>query len=188
MQPPNRKIILVATGVAAVGLIFLVALTLLATNKSSRQPSSEAIAAVTQYLQAREDSVGADHTTPTAWLDSVKPIITPSWLAALTPRGMPSTGDVNNEYRLAHEQGYVVKATVSGCAWNNILLQSTSSKGAIACGLTDSTIEKGTGQEIPAEQLPFEWTRTGHQAPATIIVERQNGHWLVSKDATGQGQ
>lgn len=149
-------------------------------------PSSEIVELVTKYLQARENSVGSNQSSPTSWIDEVKPLVTSNWLGALHPKSDTTTGNANAEYTIAHENNYTVKATVSDCIWDIEQAEPTASDGVIYCDVTDSTVLHTSGNTTAAENLPFGWSRNGPQNPATIKVVKLNGKWLISYDNTGE--
>src|SRR5438105_3876627 len=124
-------------------------------------PPPDAIASITKYLSAREDSVGADQTSPTFWLNIVKPLVTQEMLTSLQPNPNNQTSSVSNEYYTAHNNGYVVKASVNNCIWSLEAMEPTANAGIIYCELTDKTVNKSTGFEIPASSLPYGWSRNG---------------------------
>ncbi len=156
------------------------------TNTTGVQTS--ALAVVNKYLQAREDSVGVDQSSPTSWILSVQPITTTAWYAQLQPPTNSSTGTVGASYYIARSHNYIVKADATSCVWDDEIIQHTSTTGAIRCGLSDVTIDKTTSLPVQASTIPFGWVYTGQQIPPIIWVVNQNGTWLVNNDTTGQGQ
>jgi hypothetical protein len=183
---------------ALILLIILVVVVLLISFSSHRKKnsnpvlsstlSSEALSVVTKYLQARENSVGADQSTPNSWLIAVQPITTTSWFSQLQPNPNPSTSNTSNDYRQAHQYNYSIKVYLSGCTWSNNLASQTATQGAVACRLSDTTIDRATNTTVPALSLPFGWTHNGQQVPPKLDLIKQNGQWFINGDSTGEGQ
>jgi len=151
-------------------------------------PARDVIALVTNYVQARENSVGADQATPNSWLASVKPISTTAWFAELQPGQKGSAGSATAEFNLAHNNDYIVSANLSKCIWNFKLGLPTPNAGDIYCELTDSTLSRSTQAVIPDESLPFGWSHNGAQAAVTLKLIKQNGTWLINDDTSGADQ
>lgn len=166
-----------------------------ASQKSKNNPSSSilpdqgAIDVATKYLQARENSNGADQSSPEDWLNSIKSITTDAWFKQLQPNVNATGSGVTEEYRIAHENGYIVKATLSGCTWvKNSLNTPTTESGTIRCDLTDKTTSQVTGNEVPATSIPFGWSHNGQQQPAVLNLVKQNGAWLVNGEGTDNSE
>src|SRR3954451_20270463 len=103
--PYRTKVILISGAV-----LFLLMLVVLfmhsAGPKADSRPSAEVVAVITKYIQARENSVGADQTSPDAWISAVKPVVTPSWLGKITPEANPQTGSTPYDYTVAHQKNW----------------------------------------------------------------------------------
>lgn len=153
------------------------------SNLPSADPPQEVIAVVSKYIQARENGVGADQTSPTAWLAIVQPITTAAWFAKLQPPQDSASGSASGEYNIAHNNSYVIKANLTKCIWNFKLVVPTSDNGAVTCDVSDVVVDKNTGQPIPNDSLPFGWSRIGQQNPITLKLVKQSGIWLVDEDA-----
>lgn len=149
-------------------------------------PPAAAIKVTVAYIQAHEDSVGADQTSPTSWLDKIKPLTTASWYGKLQPPKSVSTSNTPYNYTLAHSQGYTVKASVSSCIWDRQVMTPTSTSGAVTCSVYDNTYGSD-GRVILSGNLPFGWAATGQQSAAVLKIVLQNGAWRVDSDLTGQG-
>jgi hypothetical protein len=148
----------------------------------------EVLSTVRQYIQAREDSLGADQSSPTSWINSIKNISTQKWYNQLQPPADSSTGSTPYNYTFAHQNGYIVRASLSNCGLNDILLKPAQDRALVACSLEDQTIKKSSGESISSSDLPFGWPYVGRQTAPQIIIVKENGKWLVDGDATGQGQ
>lgn len=155
--------------------------------KAYAAPSQQALSTIKQYLQAREDSVGADQSSPTAWLSKIKPFVTGPWLARLQPNRNSSTSSVPFDYIYAHQNGFIVHTSVTGCYWQGLHAQPTAASGDVLCSLSDETINKTTGAVVPASSLQIGWTRTGQQPAPNLSLVYQSGHWLINSDDTGAG-
>jgi hypothetical protein len=177
--------------IAAVLLVVVAVIVLATYHKNSapqggKTPSKDALNAVQVYIQAQENSVGADQASPTSWINKVKSVTTASWFSKLQPVADPTTGTIPYNYTFAHQKNYVVKANLSGCVWDNILLKPSATRGIVNCSLQDETINKGSGTSIPASDLPFGWVAVGKQASPRLVLLNQNGKWLIDGDLTGQ--
>lgn len=157
-----------------------------APSTTAAQPPAAALKTVTAYLQARENNLGADQAGPTAWLSTVQPLSTPEWFAKLQPPDTPQTSSTSYNYRLAHANGYTVKANVTNCIWDRDVMLPTATQGAVICSVYDTTYGSG-GRILTPANLPFGWTATGQQPAALLKIVLQNGKWLVDGDLTGQG-
>ncbi|HEX3081974.1 MAG TPA: hypothetical protein VHQ86_01860 [Candidatus Saccharimonadia bacterium] len=143
-------------------------------------PPAEAVTVITAYVQARENSVGADQSSPTAWLATVRPLLTPTYFATIQPPADGSTSTGSAEYTTAHANGYTVKALVTDCVWDIEQGQPTDAGGSIACTLNDET-HIGTNN-LNSNQVPFGWSRIGRQSMVVMKMVKQNGAWLINKD------
>jgi hypothetical protein len=128
------------------------------------------------YIQAREDSVGEDQASESSWFATIQPDTTAAFLAELQQDGEINNGD----YITAHNDGFTVKADVSGCTWS--LTDSTS--GTLSCSLTDQTISAASGTEADPVTIPFGWTHNGQQPAVILNFVDQNNVWLISGDTT----
>ncbi len=190
MEKPRNRLYLYLVSLVVLAIIgMLIIKTLHHSNSQKTQlsninvkPAQDAINVVTKYLQAREDSVGADQASPTSWLGRVKSITTSSWYSQLQPSGSTQTSSVSSEYQVAHSKGYIVKASASNCFWSLEAMTPTANEGVMYCGLVDATVQRSTGNKLPAATLPFGWSRSGTQPAATLHVIKQNGNWLVDDD------
>lgn len=149
------------------------------------KPPTDAINTTTSYIQARENSIGADQTSPNSWLSSIQSISTPAWFNSLQPKQDPLMGSETNDYRTAHQNNYIIKTTLRNCIWDFKITRPTSTTGVIYCELTDTTLYNSTKATVPNPLLPFGWTRTGNQIPAILYLIKQNNVWLVNKDGLG---
>jgi hypothetical protein len=184
----NRRLL---TAVSALLLLFLfIGLLWEHSNKAPRADSSvskEALAAISRYEQAKQNSVGADQTSPSSWLNEIKPITTPSFWSSLQPNSSSTTSDVSYDYTYAHQNNLVVRISLSNCYWSSIYAKPTANSGVVLCGLNDTTINSKTGQTVPVDSLQFGWTRTGKQTPPNLTLVKLNNHWLIESDNTGKG-
>ena len=184
---------LIAAAVAIVLIFVLLVLAALKSNTVAPAPKApnttapaDAIAVATRNITAREDSVGADQSSPISWTNAITTITTPDWLAKLQPDPNGSTAGGLGEDNVAHNQGFLVRASVSNCRWNLEASEPTTSAGIIFCDLSDTTISQAGGQQVPDLSLPSGWTHTGTQIAPTIGLIKQNGVWLVNDDSTGE--
>lgn len=188
---PRKR--LVAFVIVLVIVIFAILLGLMLGARQSNapeaysKPSDEVMAVVTKYIQSREDSIGADQSSPTSWLKDVKAITTASWFASLQPVSNPSTGGVPYSYTYAHQKSYVVKANLNTCYWEGLSGGPTKNGGTVLCALSDTTIDMDSGKVIPASSLQIGWTRTGKQLAPRLELVMQNHQWLVNGDSSGLG-
>lgn len=156
-------------------------------NVAKSLPPDSVIAVVAAYVQARENSIGADQDTPDSWLSKVESITTASWFAQLHPNPNSSTGNTPASYNIAHEKGYIVQAKVSGCIWNLEGQKQRPDGGNIYCNLVDTTVDSSSGAVVPHSSLPYGWTDFGRQPPVSLKLVLLNGSWLVDGDESGQG-
>ncbi len=180
--PKQKLVVLVVVGVVILGYLgyqYFTADTTLTTNTPLPAP---ALTVVTNYIQVREASVGADQATPNSWHETIQAEVTTDWLAKLQ-QAEPSA-----DYAVAHSKRYLVKADVSSCIWDMELMKPSDSEGAALCDVNDSTIDQTTGAVIPKAALPASWIHEGAQSPAILRLVKQGDVWLVSEDLTGQGQ
>ena len=186
----NPRIKIIGIWSAAILMTGVVVLLIMSNRgpKPGGRPEKAVLDIVQTYVQAREDAIGADMASPTTWLDSIKPIVTSAWLNTLQPSENASTGNVPFDFVTAHQNSYVVKASLSNCSWDSILQKPSGDRGLVVCNLNDKTINRTTGAEINASNLPFGWSFTGKQTPVQISVVKQNDKWLVDGDSTGQAQ
>jgi hypothetical protein len=197
---PNRNQRILIIAFVLIGLAIIISFALYA-NRSSKQkpatgpttfdinPPQDVTSVIGKYLQARENSVGADQTSPSAWLGSVKPITTSAWFAQLQPSsGVSTTSTVSNEYRVAHESGYVVKAAISNCTWVTNSPEPIKDSGVVRCELADTTLAQATGNPIQPKDLPFGWAHNGPQPAAVLKVIKQNGNWLIDGESASGGE
>ena len=141
---------------------------------------------VTTYIQAHEDAIGADQTSPTSWLDSVKSVTTTEWFKKLQPPQDNSTGSASFPYTTAHNSGYRVAARVSDCNWVGVspdLGNTTSVK--VLCSVYDSVFTT-QGVAIPSSSLPYGWASVGQQAPVVLSLVKQSSSWLVNDQPVDQ--
>lgn len=180
MTTNRRKIIF--AGILA--LLMLGAYILYATtNYSNTHPvtdsvdiPSDALVIAKKYFAAREGSVDVTHSTPQAWIDGVKPIITSSLYTSLKQ----ATPDLTN-YNIAHSSHFIVEAQLANCRWNIETGSHTSTQGPIVCSLKDITLDQNTKAAIPFESMPAGWSRTGNRV-AEVAIVKQNGTWLIDRD------
>lgn len=186
----NKRKLVYATAALLIIIIAVIGLSLSGDKKpkAGKEPSKEVLTTVQAYVQAQENSIGADQTSPNSWLDRVKPITTSAWYKSLAPPPNPSTGDASYNYTFAHQKNYTVKAILTNCVWDSTLSPPTDQAGLVDCQLQDQTINRSTGGIIAASDLPFAWTATGKQLDPRISVVQQVGKWLVDGDLTGQAQ
>lgn len=190
----SRRVLIIVALIAVLILVAGIILALRDSNNSklpsagNSQPPQAAVRVTSVYLQAREDSVGFDQSSPTSWLNTVKSITTPAWFARLQPNPDTPTTNVPGDYRLAHSHHFKVRADVSNCVWDRQIAVPTSSSGTMSCSIYDNTINAATGTIVPLASLPFGWAHNGQQLPAIISLVKQNGTWLVGLDTSGQGQ
>ncbi len=181
-------------------IILIVAATayLLFSNRGSKlpkpntQPTLDVQNIVNTYLQAKEDRVGADRTTTTSWLNDIKPVVTSGLLDSLQPKGTSPTSNVPYNYTYAHNNDYIVRVSISNCKWSSEGLKPTSSNGVdhgvIICKLVDETVNRTSQQAIPPSSLQFGWPYSGQQQSPVLGLVKQNGHWLIEGDATGNNR
>jgi hypothetical protein len=174
--------------IATAGCILVIVRHNSSVPRAGKPLSRDALSTVTKYIQAREGSLGADMNTPDSWLVVIKPIVTSSWYATLSPSESPSTGSVPADFTTAHQNGYIVKAILSNCSWDAITTKPSESNGLVVCNLTDKTLDKNSGVEAPITSLPFAWPYTGRQSPPQLSLTKQADKWLVNGDSTGQAQ
>lgn len=181
MRPTRPKIIIVIT-------IFVVLLGLFAALSRHKnngpqdnrfKPPASAVDVVTKYLRLRENSVGADQSSPDSWLMQIKPLVTAQWLTKLQPISNAPTGNVPRDYYTARSNGWIVKALVTDCIWDTKSVQPTISSGVIICKLSDQTVEKNSGSVVSASSIPFGWGHNGRQLPPAFNMVKQNGNWLI---------
>jgi hypothetical protein len=207
-DPQKTRLILIGIGVFAVICIIGLILAFTSHGKkgadgnTSASPSPEASASpgvadegtlppeiiplVTAFAQARENAVGVDQPTPTSWISAVQSIITPKFLAQLQPPTDGTAGSASGEFNIAHDNGYVVKATLDNCNWDLERTKPTATSGSVFCNLTDTTINKATGAAASEGTIPFGWSHTGTQLPLIVEVVKQNGKWLINTDVSGE--
>jgi hypothetical protein len=187
----RRKILFAGAALIIIFMLLLVAwLSLSGAGKpeAGKEPSKEVLDVVRAYVQAQQNSVGADQVSPNSWVNQVKSLTTDSWFKTLTPSTSPSTGETPYNYTYAHQNNYTVKAALSGCLWDSTLSPPNRQAGLVDCRLEDQTIDRDTGQTVPASELPFSWTAVGEQMDPRISVVKRDGKWLVNGDLTGQAQ
>ncbi len=186
----NLRIKIFGIWTAALLMLGVVGLLILSNRgpKPGGRPEKAVLDVVQTYVQAREDAVGADMGSPTSWIDRVKPIVTSAWYDTLKPPEVAPTGNVPFDFVTAHQNSYVVKASLTNCSWDSILQKPSSDMGLVVCNLKDKTINRTTGAEISAGSLPFGWSFTGSQTPVQINMIKQGSKWLVGGDSTGQAQ
>jgi len=155
--------------------------------KAYSTPSQAVLSVIDKYLQARENSIGVDQSSPSSWLSTIKPLVTQEWFMHLQPAQNPSTSSIPYDYTYAHQNGYIIRATTSNCYWQGVYGKPTSANGTILCSLTDKAIDQKTGKEVPASSLEFGWVHTGQQPPPILVLIKQGSGWLISEDDTGQG-
>jgi hypothetical protein len=155
------------------------------SSNNTNKPTAAAVAVVRKYIQAQQDSVGADQTSPTSWLASVQAITTPSWFASLQPQ-TSSTGNVPADYNTAHDNNYIVTAAMTSCIWNLQYPPPTATSGTIYCQFSDTTLNKADNTPVTGSSLPFGWTETGPQSPVSVQIVNQGGSWLVTNVPTSR--
>jgi len=188
-QPQNKAKRLIIAGVILWLLVIFVAIFVELHNRNSTQPPSAAINTVTKYLKARENNIGADQSSPTAWLAVVKPLVTKAWFAQLQPPPNPQASTITNDYRIAHEDNYIIQSSITGCRWEDKNgVEASSSKGNIYCTLTDTTLSRATERVVPASSLQYGWVHSGLQETPVLELVKQKNAWLINSDATGEGQ
>ncbi len=181
MRITRLKILIITIVLLGLVLIFGISRGKKPVNQAnSFKPPAAAVNTVTRYLQLRENSVGVDQPTPNAWLSPVKPFVTPTWFDKLQPSTNSPTGNVPRDYYTAHANNWIVKAIVTNCIWDTKAVQPTSSSGVITCSLSDQTIDRASGNLIPASSIPFGWGHNGEQFSSDFKVVNQNNNWLIS--------
>jgi len=183
----RRRTILIAIVLLMVVVISVVSFSRRGGPEAGGMLPGDALAVARQYVQAQQDSIGADQNTPTSWFDKVRPITTAAWFTKLHPQAASPTGSAPYNYFFAHQKNYVVKSEISNCVWDSIN-KPTSIGGLVDCSLSDKTIDRSSGKSITAMDLPFSWTAVGKQAPPRLLLVKQDGSWLVDGDLTGQAQ
>jgi hypothetical protein len=187
-----RRTRLITGLIIALALIIFLAIYSHSNNqtplKSGKTLPDEVLNVAKQYIQAREDSMGADQSSPTSWVNSVKGVLSEDWFNKLQPPASSTTGSTPYNFTFAHQNGYVIKSNLSHCGVNDILFKPTDSNAVVACSLEDQTVKQSTGVAIAAADLPLGWSYVGKQTPPQILLVKQNGKWLIDGDATAQGQ
>lgn len=146
------------------------------------QPPDRAVQVVSNYLQARENSVGADQKTPNDWLETARSLTTPNWFAKIQPKSNVQAGGVPQDYRTAHQKGYVVLAQVTNCTWDDKDIKADATAGTMHCELSDSTLNQSDRIPVDKNQLPFGWSRNGPQQAPGFLVTKQSGTWLIDNE------
>lgn len=192
-QPRFSKRQRLAIVFAVILLVVVLVIAIRPKQKTASKPSvaavplpAEAVQTVTAYLQARENNIGADQSGPAAWLSAVQPLSTAGWFTKLQPPPTSLTSSTSYNYRLAHTNGYTVKASVTNCIWDRDVMAPSTTQGAVICSVYDNTYGSD-GRVVAAADLPFGWTATGQQPAAVLKIILQNDRWLVADDLTGQG-
>jgi|SRR6185369_11220060 len=147
---------------------------------------AQLVASVVAFVQSRENNVGANQTSPTAWLKAIQPFLVPSYFNQLQPPLSSRVDGGSAEFKMAHDNNYIVNAVVTSCVWDVEQGQPTTTKGDVVCDVTDNTTKGINGPVIPDSGLPFGWTRTGRQPAAIVEAVNQNGTWLINKDASNE--
>jgi hypothetical protein len=177
--------------IGAVAFIAIVIIVGLFTNGPTKKPTSAGvpdsiIKPVTTYIQAHEDAIGADQTSPTSWLDSVKSVTTIEWFKSLQPSQDNSTGSASFPYTTAHENDYKVVAKVSDCNWVGVTPDpDTATSVKVLCSVYDS-VTTTKGDAVPSSSLPYGWSSVGQQAPVVLSLVKHSSSWLVSDQPADQ--
>lgn len=156
-----------------------------AQNNSNLTPPQSAINVISEYIQARENAVGADQSSYNVWISTVKSIVTAAWYASIQPATNSSTGSVPRDYYIAHANGWIVKASVSNCVWTG---SNSSSTRSVDCSISDQTIDKSSGTAVPISQIPFGWGHNGLQPAQAFKIVSQSGHWLIDSVTASQSE
>ena len=155
--------------------------------------SPDAVLTITKYVSAREDSIGADQTSPTSWLGQVKPLMTPAGYATAPQYGPLSSGGA---YATAHQMNWKISTSVSSCVWaiqgneptgSSSAATSTTApitQGQVTCTLDDTVVNSATGAPIATSTLPYGWAATGAQPPVVVSLIDQGGVWLIDADTS----
>lgn len=149
-------------------------------------PSAGMNAAAAGYLKAANNSISYYQATPSSWVATARPFITPTLLAKLTPP--PATPGISTsggtyDYRLAHQNGWQVTADVT-CAIDQTAAQPTATTATLGCSVTDTTVDQA-GAPVPIATLPGAWPFAGAQQRAMLVLSNIAGTWLVATDETG---
>ncbi len=155
-----------------------------ATNPLTVPPPAvppQMVADAQSFLAQRENAIGFNQPSATAWVTAVQPLMTPAGWAALSK----STADGNPgiAYTTAHQQQLTVKATAT-CAVDRDPGPPTATFTELSCSVTDQTLQ-ANGQPLPVDQIPQPWPYQGPQVPARLAMGNVNGQWLVDADQTG---
>jgi len=168
----------------------------LPTNPTPQNPIPAAIlATIKSYASARENSIGANQTSPTSWLTQVAPLMTAAGLASAKQYSPLSTG---GSYAIAHQNNWIISASVTNCVWASQENEPTGqtvpsttvgplTQASVNCVLNDTVEDSTSHQPIPSASLPYGWDRAGPQPPLSLVLVNQNGKWLISSDNSSAG-
>ena len=187
IEPVMKKRLIIGATLFVVMVIVVGLLTSGSAKKSMNNGISDSIIKpVTIYIQAHENSIGADQTSPTSWLDSVKSVTTAEWFKSLQPPQDNSTGSASFPYTTAHENGYKVIAKVSDCNWVGASPDpDTATSVKVLCSVYDSVITT-KGAAVLSSSLPYGWSSVGQQAPVVLSLVKQSSNWLVNDQPADQ--
>ena len=86
-----------------------------------------------------------------------------------------STGQYDNSYLVAHQNGYKVFASLSNCSI------SGSTQVNVSCSLSDIT-QNQKGANVSPSSIPFAWPYNDQQPSVELSLINQNGSWLINSD------
>lgn len=183
----NRKRLIILIALVAVTIIVIWALFVLpktSTNNTAKTDTAplptDAFDNVKKYFQARENSVGANHATPTAWANDVKDIVTSSWYDEISKKVEDAD---KKEFDIAKSNNLVVNTEIKSCNWNVEAGSHTNTEGPVYCQISDTTVDKTTGTIVQFESLPAGWSRHGARS-AEVKIVKENNKWVVTKDTS----
>lgn len=134
----------------------------------------------TKYLKERENASSHYRTSPTEWLDKVKPLMTSDGYKQVRAGVSEDAGD-DRVWQVSHEQGLAVKVTAE-CQVDTAGGDTDTFK-ALVCTITDMPVDKD-GNLVPTTKIPDSWPYAGTNT-ATLNMTNTAEGWRVSLDASG---
>ncbi len=150
------------------------------SNLSSENSSSNTImSVVTQYINARENNIGSNQSSPSSWVNNIKNILSSNFYNQIISSYNNSlTGQESNDYITAHNNGFIINANLSNCSF----YQNNPSTTSVSCSLSDTVIYQNDNLLVPINNIPFGFIHSGTQPFVSLGLIKQNGQWLINSD------
>lgn len=142
--------------------------------------SKEQLAAVTAYLDVRENAETIRYPKVEDWEKDLKGVTTTAGYESAMEWFAPNR--MSAARSIATTEGYAVKAQPSGC-YPNSNYPATDTSIGLQCNLMDLVVDKN-GDPIPTTEIDQTYPYFGQQDGPMLVLVKDGDKWLVDADNT----